>query len=609
MTKPIWFSNKVRFSITTRALLYLMIFLGTLRCWLGMKSFAMYNIDTYHDEWMMFRYSILPLHFATDTDPFALAKNMSFPLFLNLVHFSGLPYTLIVSLLWVLGACMSFSIVKRILAPHADYSVNIRSHDVAALLAYTFILFMPCAFDAQMGTKLYRNAIMAPVTLLFTLSLMSLFLTALFTDGAGRSRRMFLWGVGSGLLLSFNYYISENGVWLLLPTIVIVGCAALVILIRFARHRHSSSRLGINWLVPRLVACALPFTILFAWTIGYASVNYHYFGVFQINTRTGGEPGRFAQNIYKIASPSRSVQIWAPADAIDQAFAVSPTLQSVPDFHRTLVDQNAWANNNSLYVSPLMGDFLTWCLPTAMSQAGIWHNHQQVDQFLAQVNLELDQAFADGKLERDTRIQITASTGGYSWQEILDLRALVWAGFKTDIYFDGYAYAYRLGDLQSLDTITVDQRGLQANYMTNSFLEEGPYLGYYTAERISTDHMQIGIIKTYQIIGIPAFLIGLAGLILTSINMIKRRRTSIINDGDQNLTDTFLLISMLTLLLTTSLINVGIAWFSAFLRDPAGKNDAALMGYYAIASVPLVALFNILGATVVWKAATGRKHR
>jgi len=592
-----------------KTLITVMITLAAIRTWIGLKSFAQYNVDTYHDEWMMFRYSILPTHFANSSDMYAMAKNMSFPLFLNLVHFSGLPYSLVVSLIWVAAAAMAFILIRRIHSPDDNGSGLVRSHDIAALLSYVYILFMPCAFDIFVGTKLYRNAIIAPFALLTALSLLFFVHTALVSDGASHIRRQVTLGVSCGLLLGFNYYISENGVWLLVPTIILVGTAAVAYIFRFIRLRMNGQSQTPKWLVGRLLACALPFLVLLMWSNAYAAINYHFFGVYQINTRVGGEPGRFTQNIYKIASDNRTPVIWAPADAIDKAFSVSPTLQSVPELHRTLVDQNSWANGQSLYDYPLRGDFLTWSLPDAMSQAGLWKSHAQVDSFFASVNRELDKAFSDGTLKRDDRIQLSSSAGGFTWKEIIGLRPLVSRGMKIDIWFSGYTYTHRFGELQSLDSMTIDQRGLQADYMTNSFLEDPPYLGYYLSERIAVDDIQIGIVKAYKLVGIPAFLSGCAGLLTLLVLLFRRRPPTSESSYPKKSTNMFLLISMGALLITAVVINVGIAWFSSFLVNPSMSNVSALMRYYAVASVPLIALFNVLGASTVWNSVTLRVSR
>jgi len=582
-----------------------MIVLSIVRIWLGLKAFAMYDTNTYLDEWMLFRYSYLPGHFAATNDPFAMAKDMSFPLFLNLVHFSGLPYTLVVSLLWVAAAWMVYILSRRLMVSMNELPASgTRSASwkeyLYPVLAFTFILFLPSAFDALAGTKLYRNAIIAPCTLLYVLSLI-FFLYTFLRNGKGLERQTLLWSSISGLLLAFNYYITENGFWLLIPTILILGAGLFSVGRKIALNQGWKDRSIVKWTVVRITMCSIPLIILAGWSIGYKAINHHFYGVFQINTRTDGEPGRFVQNIYRIASPNRTYSIWTPADAIDQAFAASPTLSSVPELHKTLVEDNVWAGG-SIYDHPLTGDRLTWVLPDAMSQAGLWQSHAQVEQFFRQVNTELDQAFQSGKLKKDKRIQLVSSASGLTWSEIAGLRPLLWQGIKTGVWYDGYAYAFRLGDLNSFDSMTIDQRGISANYFTNSFLEQSPYTGYYVAERVTTDRMQIAIIKLYQLVGLPVFLLACVGMILLLRSVFKTRRGRKDKEKASISTDALVLLFMVATFIGAIVVILGIAWYSNYLWSHAHVESAVYpMKYYGVASVALIAVFDVLGTTIVWR--------
>ena len=592
-----------------RGVFYVMVGLSAFRAWFGMKSLVTYQVNTTYDEWWMFRHSVLTQHF-TNVEKTAMAKDMSFPLFLNVVHFSGLPYTLVLALVWIAAAWMTFALVGWMLrGSDVHGGENCVSPKVCSFLAFAYVLFLPSAFDAWAGTKLYRNAIIAPFTLVYVLSLVFFVRSATRPADQLKMRPLVGWGVTSGLLLGFSYYISENGIWLLVPTGLLLGGAAMFLIRRYLQARSGLLRPGLRWLIVRVASCVLPVAILGAWTIGYEAVNYHFFGVFAINTRTGGEPGKFVQNIYKIASPNRSRVLWAPADAIDQAFKASQTLAAEPAFYEALVTKNTWVSAD-LHAHPISGDFLTWSLPDALQQAGLWQSHAQVTAFFKQVNHELDQAFANGTLKKDSRIQISPAAGGLTWPEIWGLRPIVWQGVKTAVWFSGYAYAYEWADLSSVDVFPVDQRGIQGDYMTNSFLEQGPYVGHYRAERRIVDYMQEGFIRAYRVVGIPVFLVACAGLVLLVVDLARRRRMSQDDPRRFGSRDAVRLGAMVTCLASAGVVILGIAWFAAFMINPAKPSDAiGPMKYYAVASVAMIAIFDVLGVSVVWERVSNRPRR
>ena len=88
-----------------------------------------------------------------DADGYELVKPMSYPLFLAFVSTTGLPYTLALLLLWLLAATSVAAMIR---------SLGIRNR-FALLAVFVYVLYCPTAFDAGVGTRMYRNAVIAPV--------------------------------------------------------------------------------------------------------------------------------------------------------------------------------------------------------------------------------------------------------------------------------------------------------------------------------------------------------------------------------------------------------------------------------------------------------------
>ena len=76
---------------------------------------------------------------------------MGYPLFLDFVHLTGLSYNIVLSIIWVVAAILMVRLFSRFdLQP------------IFLIFIYLFVLFTPCAFDYYVGTRLYRNSIIAP---------------------------------------------------------------------------------------------------------------------------------------------------------------------------------------------------------------------------------------------------------------------------------------------------------------------------------------------------------------------------------------------------------------------------------------------------------------
>jgi len=68
----------------------------------GIENRRMYQVNTPVDDSLMVNYAPLAMHFADVGGTYALAKTIMYPVFLNIVHYSGLPYQLALTLIWIL---------------------------------------------------------------------------------------------------------------------------------------------------------------------------------------------------------------------------------------------------------------------------------------------------------------------------------------------------------------------------------------------------------------------------------------------------------------------------------------------------------------------------
>ena len=68
------------------------------------------------------------------------------------------------------------------------------------------------------------------------------------------------------------------------------------------------------------VICLIPILIFGASTLTYKEINNHYFGIDEINTRTGGEMGEFWENLLKIDDSTKNNTIWVTSTTLEKAW-------------------------------------------------------------------------------------------------------------------------------------------------------------------------------------------------------------------------------------------------------------------------------------------------
>lgn len=406
MKKRFWgFIKKNYIYIIMVALVVLRLLLGkALGGWFGIN-------ETLDDMAMMHGLSAGRL---TDPSQLALIKDLSFSLFLGFSAVTGLPYTIVLSAFWAATAWVVWLLAGKV-----------TKNRWVRLFAFAYVLFLPIAFTSWGGLRIYRNAIIAPAIILT----FSLLLLGLVNVVRGERLKKSVWvAVTAGLVFAFSYYLKEDGIWMM-------ACLAVLLVVEFAvlfyKRRKDKKKWGAKRVTIWALVCLIPFLAWFGWTNIYKGVNHAFFGVYETNTRTRGELGKFVEKIYKIDSPNRTNVVWAPADAIQAAFKASPTLAAQPQ----LLDEimTAEAQSGDILADPIRYDFLTWIIRTELVDVGLWTSEIEVSNMFKQVNAELDEAFKNGTLKKaEGRIQLLASTGGYTWEEIKNSDMLLQVGMSLE---------------------------------------------------------------------------------------------------------------------------------------------------------------------------------
>ncbi|MCR5032724.1 MAG: hypothetical protein K6A92_07670 [Lachnospiraceae bacterium] len=415
--------------LKTLAICYIIITL--IRLWIAALMGVWFPGEQGGDDALMVLYSAFPNYFKNMAPEWLMLKELGMPVFLQVVNFSGISYPIAICLLWILDGIL----LGRI-------SYQIAGNRVLSLAVYTITIYVPASMEAFCGTRMYRAGLLNPMYVM-VFALCILLLTRLTTETKG-SRMLWLSAL-LGLVFSFTYYIKEDGIWLLA---VLIAFALLWILAAILSLRSSFERKKAGTYV---AAILLPFCLFVLATLAYKGVNYKFFGVFETNVRTKGESGAFVERIYKIDSENRTNSVWAPKDAIEKAFEVSPTLAEHPELKQEIY--TSWWLDGDIDAHPIEGDFLTWVLKDAVFTSGLVSTVQEKEAFFAKVNKELDAAFADGRLVKESRrISLIPSIGGKTAEELKDVAGRAFACYGYHVFLKDYEQGgrYVTGEMTSI---------------------------------------------------------------------------------------------------------------------------------------------------------------
>ena len=406
----------ILFLCTIAILLVIRKYLGRL------ASVLVFPNQLYDDAWFL-QSANLNEHFLGIGQPWYLLmiKNIGYSVFLFAVKLSGLHYTDVMTLLWFFAAISFIYLFKLV--------TNIKSHAVYALI-FSFILFSPLAFDSVTGIRVYRNGALIPFYFL-VLSMMGIIFARHFANHRRPSAKLqIVFQLIFGFLFTWTYYMKEDGLWLLCCLSAILLLCTIKILLQYP--------LSSKTCLSQLVILFIPIFVFTSGTIAYKSVNEKYFGLYETNNRTAGELGEFVKNVYKIKSSERTSLVWAPADAIQKTFAASATLNANEKLKYSIM-HSRWFGND-IVDHPIKGDFLGWVMLSAFYDSETCSSVKEQEEFLRKVNDEISDAFSEGRLEKDDKIQLISSMGGRSLDEILALRHILFTQYRTYITMKGVSY-------------------------------------------------------------------------------------------------------------------------------------------------------------------------
>lgn len=533
-----------------------------LRLWLAKISGIWYPAAEIYDDSLMIKYADFSGHFAAQNSPFneLLLKNMGFPILLNLVELSGLQYTDVLSLFWFLAAISTVVLFTKVTGVK-----NI----IILLAVYVFVLFVPAAFDNWCGTRLYRNASLTPLYFI-VLNMSSILFVQHFSTFTFSIKKFLPFQIFLGLIFTLTFYIKEDGIWLLA---VLVAMFIPCLIKSLIQNNFSGKDKFFH-----VALLLLPFMIFGVGTSLYKFTNYAYFGVYEINTRTAGETGKFLKLVYKIASVERTGKVWAAPDAVASAINASETLKNNHALTESIL-HSPWCGGD-MTANPIKGDFLGWVIMTAVKDSGTFNSLAEQENFFGKVNKEIELAFKNGTLQKDSKFQLVSSMGGRSLKEILKLSGLIAKEYIMHIALYSYspgAYPVRVSEPQNLEQANSIAA---ASRLTNIDLTK-----INDNARQATKILSV-LFMLYSIIQMALFGMALIGL-KYCLAKIWRRQIKLESKF-------FLPILISAGYLTLSLVYaLALAWFCEFI-SPNDLRQLALK-FYSIGIIPLLITFEILG--------------
>ena len=250
----------------------------------------------------------------------------------------------------------------------------------------------------------------------------------------------------------------------------------------------------------------------------------------------------------------------------------------------------------------IAGDFITWRLRTELSRHEIWTNDAEMQALFANVNRELDAAFADGRLKKDGRIRISKSGGGRTLGEIFGLLPEMVEAARTIVSLSSYELGgspglYAVGDPSAEIATTLTGVNLVDHDESTLNLREATWMNHFVEV----------IFIVYRVVNIAMIFVAVLGAVLTCVLLILTRKKKNMSEADEKTpapvwnrqTNARFAGMMLLLAGFFAAYLLAISWFCEFIWT-TNEYDNKFLKFYSIGGVPLFAMMVLIGAGLLW---------
>lgn len=303
--------------------------------------------------------------------PITIAKNMGFALWLALLHSLHIPLLAANAALWLLACAFAVWAVRPLFCGNA-----------ARAVLFAFLAFQPVSF-AQYTMRVYRDAIFPAFCLLAFAGVAGYALRLKST----RIRGMLAAALGAGAGLAGGWLLREDGAVLLPYALCGLGLAMLYAIL----HKAHGKTLA------KVLLGLVPFGVLVACILAFSAVNYARYGVFMVNDMTSGTfPGAYGA-VVAVAEGENGFVPGRPAtrEALEKMYTEVPSMAVLQPYLEAGPALNGFGD-------PETGDFkgsFYFGLRIAAEYAGVTPDGVTAQQFWAQLEKEIRQAVAEGRLQ------------------------------------------------------------------------------------------------------------------------------------------------------------------------------------------------------------------
>lgn len=355
------------------------------------------------------------------------------------------------------------------------------------------LLFNPIMYCSEL-IRVYRDGIY--VSLIVFLIALTI---GLFLNRKGKIRKIVLYQIGLGFALSAIYLCREDFIWIipyLIGTVIITICYIL-------RDKELHNK------IKRVNTYFIPICIFTISILTVMSINYKYYGVFQLNQYWGKEFKEAYGALTRIkVEEKRKVPI--TREALNIAYKISPTFAELKEYLEG-EEGKKWAMCGDGDSVEIQGGWIHWAIIRAVESKGYYKDAKTANEFYRRVSDEINKACDEGVV--DAYPKRVSNTGRFDFEDIINT-------FKKSVDTIKYQSKYYLAKIKGTPPRTIkesDEKIVKTfqNVTNQNVISGDTYKG--TENKIKVNVLN-NILKTYQKINPILFFVSIFISIIYIIN-------------------------------------------------------------------------------------------
>lgn len=370
------FLHRAKTSTSISLLLFFSFLLSMVKLWF-ISGQSFYAVQYALDDDILFLKNAAYLFHGQWLGPYTkwtLIKGTFYPLWIAASFASGLPLMFTQHVLYI-TACYLFVLSVKPIVQKPSF----------LLILFTALLFNPISYAEGVGTRVIREGIYPALTLLIFSGLIGL-----MVRHERPLRTLALWSTGLGLSLSAFWLTREEGVWMILPILIILGFTA----IRIYQVKQ------FDW-VRRLIFCILPFIILSASLLTVTTMNMAYYGV-RSTVQVKWTPFLDAYGaLTRVKHENWNPKIPVPKDVREKVYMAVPSFSELR-FSLEGPSGNARISDSCQGISicnDIGGGWFMWAFRDAVADAGYYKSGETTQSFYKRLASEINLACSNKILD------------------------------------------------------------------------------------------------------------------------------------------------------------------------------------------------------------------